>query len=668
MVFLKIKSSIIFRTSIFIWVVLVILFMMYINGIFSLNKYTVDNLSKPPSRNHALLISINLYQRPDLAAPLQGPGNDMDALARVLVDRFGFGTEHISRLHNQAACRQGILAGLASLLAQAKEGAQLVIAFAGHGSYTEDANSEEEANGADETLCPYDRGVNGVSDILDDELYRYCQAMLAKGAYVTLILDSCHSGNAAKDEGVIKLRTATPLAKPTLLEKTLDPESARTDFDQRFTFLAAAAEDQAAGEMSFSNPNGDTQVHGIFTHALLETLAIASPEWTWQEVFGRVAEATRALNPMQTPLLKYGQQTRLFGSRTVTQQPLFRVQTIAEEGQSLTLPWGTIAGFQRGSFLKVFAKGLAGDFQNHQPLAIYRVDDVTEHQASAMLVAAESDDLKRVGPGCPILHVEASQAARPWGVLIEATVPAPVRDELAIALASYSHAFQWAEQLKDPSRGFRFWVDGAGSQQHLYLTGTAVPFEASVATDAPKSLAERAVQQMLRKVLWQRVLDLRNPLQAEMEGFPLEVTLQRGSAELAEYGIFKALPPLPPDPATQKQVFQTGDLLQLSYRNPTKTPFFVTVLFLSRQGEVLAWNRDQFDGVLLNNQTVNLPDWIRVAPPLGEEWIKIFVTRSKPFDPSPFLQGSKGDPPPEHFFDEITWATREIGLLTIPKL
>jgi hypothetical protein len=139
----------------------------------------------------ALCVGINSY--PIEGASLKGCVNDAMAWASVLVDHYDFSRAAVVMLTDADATKTKIMAALKDLLAGATAGDVLVFTNSSHGSYQPDEDGDE-TNAYDEVLCPYDIQE---SAIVDDEL-RELFDELALGVHLSVISDSCHSGNVTR--------------------------------------------------------------------------------------------------------------------------------------------------------------------------------------------------------------------------------------------------------------------------------------------------------------------------------------------------------------------------------------------------------------------------------------------------------------------------------------
>ncbi|KAK0462284.1 uncharacterized protein EV420DRAFT_1523923 [Desarmillaria tabescens] len=107
-----------------------------------------------------------------------------------------------------------------------KYGDNIVIFYAGHGSYYSDEKDHHGVSGYIEALCPIDRGsvsAKGalIPDISDRELNTILtQIFRAKGHRITVILDCCHSGSVSRELPELGARV-TPVTRGVTLEDML---------------------------------------------------------------------------------------------------------------------------------------------------------------------------------------------------------------------------------------------------------------------------------------------------------------------------------------------------------------------------------------------------------------------------------------------------------------
>src|SRR5438445_1689852 len=112
------------------------------------------------AERHAVLIGVD-YQGCQSALNsqgcpprLKGPVNDVEALQRVLVDRYQFRPEHITVLVNQNATKAKILATLAALRQTTTAHAFLLVYFSGHGTSRFDREANIDIDSSSGALVP----------------------------------------------------------------------------------------------------------------------------------------------------------------------------------------------------------------------------------------------------------------------------------------------------------------------------------------------------------------------------------------------------------------------------------------------------------------------------------------------------------------------------------
>lgn len=145
-----------------------------------------------PADRHAVLIGINRYPSVD-SADLKGCLNDVELVASLLCERFGFPPEGMHVLQDGEATRAGILSVFAELADRVGRDDVVVLFFAGHGSRTRDPREPSRFR---ESIVPHDSGrvTHPNRDILDYEIDAWVQRLNQTMSHVCLILDCCHSG------------------------------------------------------------------------------------------------------------------------------------------------------------------------------------------------------------------------------------------------------------------------------------------------------------------------------------------------------------------------------------------------------------------------------------------------------------------------------------------
>jgi len=295
----------------------------------------------------ALVVGIDEYQPQEAGPPgrwsdLEGAVNAAAAIASVLRARYGF---EVRRLTNGDATRERMLAEITSFLADgAKPGDARVFFFAGHGSQVTNSLSPERDK-LDETLVPADSAL-GARDLRDKELARAWNGVLEKGATLTVILDSCHSGSGARGAGA---RMGKARSLPPDLRDVKDGSAVEAPESRGALVLAAAQDYQLALET-----DGTEEPHGFFSWSLLRVLRSAPPNESAERVFSRIRALMQAEGRLQDPVIAGSDERRrapVFGG-LATARAAYVTVVEAESPDRVVLDAGRELGLRVGTLLR----------------------------------------------------------------------------------------------------------------------------------------------------------------------------------------------------------------------------------------------------------------------------------------------------------------------------
>ncbi len=164
---------------------------------------------------HALLVGCTAYEHLDPRYHLEGPANDVKLLADLLNSKFDFQPAVVHSLIDTGnpdtlPTKANIVREIESLVDQAQPGDEVFILLSGHGSQQldddHDPNVDLEPDGYDEIFLPRDIGRwNDTTDsveraITDDEIRGWLVGLVARGAFVFLVADTCCSGTLARGD------------------------------------------------------------------------------------------------------------------------------------------------------------------------------------------------------------------------------------------------------------------------------------------------------------------------------------------------------------------------------------------------------------------------------------------------------------------------------------
>lgn len=390
----------------------------------------------------ALLVGINQYQlhpTGDRVPNLDGAVADAEAIASLLQALHGFRAEDIKILRDQEATRAAILATLESHLEKSAKPDDLsFFYYAGHGSYVQNASSEE-TDKRDETIIPADSN-SGAADIRDKELALRFHRILDQQTRLVAVFDSCHSGSIARGlPDLVKNRFAPP-GLPTRGHQA-DKLPKQSVEERGGLILSAAQEHQPAQEKRVRG-----QPRGRFTSALEQVLAGPYRRDSVERLHLRVRAIMQSGGSTQEPVLGATSDRRKRGlwGQPMASGPGFRS---AEVGDGLD---GTMVAVSRVSGTRIHIQaGIASGLgvqavlrKSREPQGTrLRVIEVTGMASS--VAEHLSGDSGNISPG-DLFEIEDYGVPRGDGLKVFVTARLPGAQDLAQALKL------WSPLLSDP--------------------------------------------------------------------------------------------------------------------------------------------------------------------------------------------------------------------------
>lgn len=340
---------------------------------------------------HALLIGINKYSNLPPHYQLSGCTNDIEIMARILEENFGFPESNIKKLRDEEATREGILAALGALTERIAENDIAVIHYSGHGSQIRDREGDEP-DGWDETIVPNDsgRGSYPNRDITDDEIYVWLLELTEKTPHVTLIFDCCNSGTISRDAFGTKSRWVEPDMRPV---EELPPSpvlkmmkassrdvgpSGWLPLSRRYVLIAGCRDNESSYE-HIVQESGKVS-HGAMTYFLSRELTKAHPGATYRDIFERVSVNVTAHYPNQHPQLEGARDRELFG--ICDNQPTHFISIRERSGDTIILRAGAAHGMTVHSKWAVYPPGtkhITNDTHRLGLVEITQVNAVTSY-------------------------------------------------------------------------------------------------------------------------------------------------------------------------------------------------------------------------------------------------------------------------------------------------
>jgi len=335
---------------------------------------------------YALCIGIDNYRSPSVTN-LRGCVNDVKAMAAFVKARLDLPDANLrmytanaqgGETADRLASRANLLAGFEWLLEQAQANDQVFIHYSGHGSQAPTVDPNNEPDGLDETIVPCDSRMAGADGlqvyyVLDKEIKTYIDLLEAQGAYVTVLLDCCHSGSGTRGEYQKVLTRRTSADERTRSLNTLEPRTAARlraqveavpqqptpsgwHISGGHVLLAGCRDEQLSHE--YRDPESGAW-HGATTYFLLRSLRGADGETTWGQVYDSVRTAVNAVYRNQTPQLEGPAHRRIFDRLAPPADPHLLVEKVETDGADIHvfINGGPALGLSLGSRVAFYPPG-----------------------------------------------------------------------------------------------------------------------------------------------------------------------------------------------------------------------------------------------------------------------------------------------------------------------
>ena len=334
----------------------------------------------PPLR--ALLVGIDRYlpaQRSDLPRypSLRGSVRDVEQIEQLLTGALEVPPERIHKLTAPLAARSGspeptptcanLVGALHRLEAECAAGEQALIYYSGHGGRAVTTRPDLKGpRGLDECLVPMDIGDPAVAYIRDFEVNAFLARMEAKGVFVTLVFDCCHSGGIprrnlryrgidredrsprpvasrlAGDDEITAAWTAIPGGEAVRSVRLPDTRFLRPS---GYALLAACRPQELAIEDSIDG----APPCGALTYYLLAALREQGRGATYRGLHAALVARIHTRYPAQTPMLEGEGDRLIFGREELPTLWGINVLDVEAEGRRLLLNTGAAQGVRVGA-------------------------------------------------------------------------------------------------------------------------------------------------------------------------------------------------------------------------------------------------------------------------------------------------------------------------------
>ena len=271
----------------------------------------------------ALLVGVNKYK---YVRPLNGCVNDVRNMADILTSFYGFSADEIRTIVDESVTRNNLMNRFDWLLDDVKEGDLLLFHFSGHGSQIQDRDGDELEDDLDEILCLYDMDFRNPDSYLPDDDFNNIIDRLPKGVFLTVCIDSCHSGTATRDLAFLASELQIPPTEAKIQPRFIEPpadiamrsysksvnirrmgskikeDKKGTGFESnaeaKHVLLAGCMDDQTSADAYINNDYA-----GAFTYNLCKAIRDTKGLITYQELIKRVQNSLAFNSFSQIPQL-----------------------------------------------------------------------------------------------------------------------------------------------------------------------------------------------------------------------------------------------------------------------------------------------------------------------------------------------------------------------------
>ena len=464
------------------------------------------NPSPPASRTvvkRAVLIGIDDYLANPQISDLSGAGNDVDLVKAVLVGKFDFEPDDIVVLKDSDATHKNIVETIRSHLGQSQPGDVALVHYSGHGSQMRDLDGDEPDR-MDETIVPHDSRQGGVFDISDDQINDLMSEISAKTPNVVFILDSCHSGTAAR---AAMAQGLNPTARYAPADEREPPPTTggKRGLEGIDDFRLPGAgyvliSGSRANELSNETRFGDV-TNGVMTYYLVEALQSAGVQATYRDVMEQTqADVTARFNDQHPQIEGTAIDTAVFGVDKFLPQPYMLVNPVSAGTREATVGAGGVFGLAVDAELDVYPPGTKVFDGSIQRIAQIRVTEVDAFSSKAAITTGQ------VQPGSRTVLDEIRSPDFRLRVLLD-NLPVDLGQALEAKLADYA-SVMLLEKNEDAE--IIVSIIGSGDAQTLVLQGRTLATLAAVPMGTPDSV-DKAVAAIAHWARWYAVLAMRNP-------------------------------------------------------------------------------------------------------------------------------------------------------------
>ncbi len=624
--------------------------------LFAVASCTVWSQPAASPQGFALLVGVGEYARSTGTSAqvknLKGPKNDVELMKQLLVEKYSFSaTPHsILALVDKQATHKAIASAFRSHLvdnARQNPNAAFVFYFSGHGSQTEDRNGDE-GDGVDETLVAHDSRANG-GDIVDDEVNDWLAELGKYTRNITVILDSCHSGDATKDvspEPIVS-RGIPPDEKTdrkgviaSLSRRGIVSKEGVGSLTSGASILTGSLPGELSNEGMLDVPGRGKRYQGFLTYYLYKTLW-SDPGQTYDQAIRTLDPLVRRHAPAQHPQAEGNTNVSAFGLAGDRESPFIAIREI--KPSSLVVQGGEIQGLAAGALVAVYSEkqrrlvGEVGKLANGRVTTVGANSSIVELLDKPKDPITTRDKVAIVTPffgryRLPVnLEALAGQTTTAQDKALLAEIEASLKDNLLIERTPIGGA--WAIGLQRGCLGDGRELVSAGAAGPpakncdiaYYLASRDRrdrPLAELVASGANGAVAGKLADYLGARARLENLrllVNARSPLNGTLKVSILKSTGSNGVFDVVEL----------PGTGTPRLSLEQG--FQIRVSNESKQDLYVAVLALGTGGSVQLLTQSHTGDELQQGKSMDTKRWI-VGRPLGIESYKVIATTQRVVD------------------------------------
>lgn len=593
-------------------------------------------------KKHALIFAIGEYPEDGGWSKISS-AQDVGYIKNTLLKQ-GFPETGIKTIADSAATKVGIQNALKNLIANVGAKDVVVIHFSSHGEQVADDNGDE-ADGYDETIVAYDAKLSSDKDAIargsvskgeyeklqanyfrDDEFGKYIQqirAKLGKEGDVVVIMDNCHSGTGTR--GSAKVRGGKGPLKPdgydTKDKKQTGDEvfkentGARGTETDLATYIVISA--ALASELNYETTGDDNVGMGSLTYAFSKVFENLPSSTTYRTLFAKIQGIMNEKVPGQHPVLEgNGLDRSLFGGNFVNQKPYFTVEKITTP-LDITVKAGTFAGLNVGAKVNIYPAGTT-DPSKAVALAKGVVLKATNYQSTIKL----DKNTKITQPALMYVFLtEPVFIVKPIVVAIAKTrstnnYSTTEADQIAVAIKKLPQV----SMVGTPD----LLIEKGNGDDTIRVAANGFPF-ANLTSATDSAELRRAINRYAQYQLIQNLVIKDTTVTAQIKLVKVVNGKPDEKFMAAKY-------------QDQSYDFNVGDTIMLWVKNPGKKDIYVNILDIQPNGQINPMlPNSQIERPVVASElkiaagkTRTFPEYVIVmAPPLGTEIFKVFVTTSE---------------------------------------